>query len=227
MPRPRPWTDDDLRAAVPASRSLNEVADRLGVAVGGATYASLRTRIVELALDAEHLRMEPRRRLRARAWTDDDLEHAVRVSESIAGVLRTLGYQPSGGMHRYISAHIRRLALDTSHFTGQAWARGKTLPPSPRARPLGEILVANSIYSSGHLRRRLIRAGLKESRCEICGLDTWRGEPLPLALDHINGEPTDNRLENLRIVCPNCHALTETWCARNRRPRRPPGLATV
>ena len=82
---------------------------------------------------------------------------------------------------------------------------------------LDEILVENSTYrSSAQLRRRLILAGLKCQRCEHCGLDEWMGQELPLSLDHINGDPTDNRLENLRILCPNCHALTETWCARNR-----------
>jgi hypothetical protein len=84
---------------------------------------------------------------------------------------------------------------------------------------LDEILVVNSTYTStATLRRRLIKAGLKEARCESCGISEWQGQPLPLALDHINGVHTDNRLENLRILCPNCHALPDTWCVRNREP---------
>ena len=216
MPRPRTWTDDDLREAVAASSTWREVSRRLGLRAGGRSHQQLQQHVARLGLNTSHLPAMIDGRVRPpRAWTDDDLRDAVRESVSIAGLLRRLGYQPSGGMHRFIKAHIRRLELDTSHFTGQSWAKGRRLSTGFRARPLDEILVANSTYSSsGGLRRRLIREGLKEPRCEICGLDTWRGEPLPLALDHVNGDPTDNRLENLRILCPNCHALTDTWCAR-------------
>jgi HNH endonuclease len=120
-------------------------------------------------------------------------------------------------MHRYIRGQIARLELDTGHFTGRAWRRGLVGTSSGRRLGLEEILVKGSTYTSGSaLRRKLVRAGLKEDRCEICGLSTWLGQPLPLELDHINGDPTDNRLENLRILCPNCHALTETWCGRSR-----------
>ncbi len=118
-------------------------------------------------------------------------------------------------MYRYVNAKIRTLGIDTSHFPGQAWSRGMTCPEGSRSRPLEEILVLGSTYPSGRLRERLVAAGLKTAHCEICGTADWQGKPLSLALDHINGDPIDNRLENLRILCPNCHAQTDTWCRRN------------
>jgi hypothetical protein len=79
-------------------------------------------------------------------------------------------------------------------------------------------VAGSSFMRPSRLRQRLIAEGLKAPRCENCGLSSWRGELLPLALDHINGDPHDNRLENLRILCPNCHSLTDTWCGRKNRP---------
>ena len=84
----------------------------------------------------------------------------------------------------------------------------------------------SGVRNRSHLKRRLIAAGLKENRCENedCGLAEWRGKPLSMALHHVNGDGSDNRLENLRMLCPNCHSQTENFAGRNRkRPRRAGG----
>lgn len=223
MPRSPGWSEAELTSAVAESRSLAEVCRRLGLRLGGGTYATLHRHIARLGLDAGHLPAVVEGRVRVRrSWSDDDLRAAVLASTSVAEVQRRLGFTPSGGMHRSIRSHILRLGLSTEHFRGQSWARGRPPTQGFVPRPLSEVLVRDSTYvNSARLRRRLIRAGLKIAECERCGLDAWQGEPLPLALDHINGESTDNRLENLRILCPNCHALTETWCGRNKGRRTP------
>jgi 5-methylcytosine-specific restriction endonuclease McrA len=82
-------------------------------------------------------------------------------------------------------------------------------------RDLADLLVSGSQANSDRLRRRLIRSGIKNALCEICGNTEWNGQPISLELDHVNGKSNDNRLENLRILCPNCHAQTETYRGRN------------
>jgi len=85
----------------------------------------------------------------------------------------------------------------------------------PQAMPVDVLLSGRR--NRGHVKRRLIRLGLKEDRCEICGISVWRGAPLSLALHHVNGDGRDNRLENLQLLCPNCHSQTDNFAGRNVR----------
>lgn len=88
--------------------------------------------------------------------------------------------------------------------------------PRPRRMPLDTLLVAGRLKTNrSHLKRRLLDEGLKANRCEQCGLTEWRGQFLSMALHHINGEGKDNRLSNLELLCPNCHAQTENFAGRN------------
>jgi HNH endonuclease len=97
---------------------------------------------------------------------------------------------------------------------GKAVKRGE-LVPREWVIPIDELLVAGPRRNRGHIKRRLLAEGLKVNRCEECGLTEWRGRPLNMALHHVNGDGSDNRLENLVLLCPNCHAQTPNYGGRN------------
>jgi hypothetical protein len=121
----------------------------------------------------------------------------------------------SGGAHRVLRKYAGEWGISADHFDPYAAVRGSR--PEQRT-PLDEILVENSSFSRSHLKERLYSEGLKEPSCEICGQgEAWRGQVMGMILDHVNGISNDHRLENLRIVCPNCAATLSTHCARNRK----------
>lgn len=145
--------------------------------------------------------------MRRRSWTVQQLKNAVKKSRSIRQVLLCLNLKPAGGNYTQIQKYIDEYGLGADHFKGRGWSIGLHLPPRPKI-PLEKILVKNSFFQSFKLKNRLFTAGLKPLHCEDCGWNrrTSAGY-LPLELDHINGNPRDNRLINLRVLCPNCHSL--------------------
>jgi hypothetical protein len=155
--------------------------------------------------------------MNSRSYTDQELIAAVKASFSIRGVLKILRLSPTGCNYKGMPANFARLGLDVSHFTGQGHLRGKHHGWTPK-RPLSEILVVGSTYfGSNHLKRRLIKEGLLVNLCSECGLlPEWQGKPLIMILDHRNGDNTDNRLENLRLLCPNCNSQQPTFAGKNR-----------
>jgi Zn finger protein HypA/HybF involved in hydrogenase expression len=149
------------------------------------------------------------------SYTLEEFKSSVLNSNSIAQALTKLGLSPKGGNYRVFKKFQKLYNVDTSHFTGQGHLKGKT--HNFNTIPLNQILVKDYDYSSNSLRKRLIVEGLKEHRCECCGLDEWLGELIPLELDHIDGDHSNNTIENLKILCPNCHAKTPTYRGKNKK----------
>jgi 5-methylcytosine-specific restriction endonuclease McrA len=104
-------------------------------------------------------------------------------------------------------------------FSRNAWSdaiRRGVIVPRPRREPIDDVLSRGRPRNRNHVKLRLLGAGFKEARCERCGLNQWNGRPVSLELHHVDGDGIDNRLENLQILCPNCHSQTDTWGGRNR-----------
>jgi len=147
-------------------------------------------------------------------YSEQELRELVPAVTSLTEILRHFGLRPAGGNHKLLRRWLDEWGISTDHFIGT---------PSPRPREpiaLEDVLVPGSTYQRSQLKQRLYDTGLKSRSCELCGQgEDWRGRRMALILDHINGVADDNRLENLRIVCPNCAATLDTHCGRaNRRP---------
>jgi hypothetical protein len=150
-------------------------------------------------------------------YTKELLEALVKESVSVAEVLRKLGKQPSGNTHLYISKRIKELGIDTSHFLGRGANRGNNHKGGTPKKTWQEILVLrqdNKRELTLRLRRALIEYGRKY-QCENTNCfvqENWLDREITLHVDHINSNWRDNRPENLRFLCPNCHSQTDSYC---------------
>lgn len=137
-------------------------------------------------------------------YTKEFLQEIVKTCTTWAEVCRKLGIKPFTGSQTYLKKRCCFFKIDISHFLGRAYRRGKTFPS---IRPIEEYLIIGNIGKSHDLKNRLIKEGLKERKCEKCEITEWDGFPAPLELDHQNNNHFDNRLENLKILCSNCHSI--------------------
>lgn len=222
--RPSKYTRDVLAPIVARARSLSAVLRALGLPTTGGNHRMIAARIRQAELDTSHFAYGRTSELRLAAVSNEELAAIVRACRSVAQVCQRLGLPDEGRPHHDLAARIRKLGIETSHFRGQGWSRGETsrshlsVASGAKRRSFRdeEVFVANSPIIEGRsIRRRLLAMGLLY-QCAWCGLAEWRGQPIVLHLDHINGINNDNRIANVRLLCPNCHSQTPTFCNRRR-----------
>ncbi|MFE4637288.1 HNH endonuclease signature motif containing protein [Streptomyces sp. NPDC056773] len=205
-----PYTRERLTEAANGSRTLTEALTKLGVDPKGGSRRYLLDRMRKLGVDVAHFEQEGVK------WTREILTEAVATSTNMCDVLRRLGLEVVGGHHTHISRRVKAFGIDTSHFQ----------LPSPAGRPKvrhtpESILIRQDDsharrMQSAHLKSALTALGVPE-RCAMCGIEpTWQGYPLPLEVDHVDGDWRNNQRDNLRLVCPNCHSTTDTYRGRGK-----------
>lgn len=147
-------------------------------------------------------------------YTKELLEENVKDCYSFAELCRRLGLKPEGSNPKTLRKKMNEFGVDYSHFTGQGWRKNSNNPVY-KGKYLPKLCEHSSL-SSSNTKKLVYRLGLKENKCEICGITEWQGNPIICELHHINGDSTDNRIENLQILCPNCHSQTDNFRSRNR-----------
>lgn len=144
--------------------------------------------------------------------TEEEFVHIITESTSCAEAMRRIGYKcTTGNANLTVKRRIAELNLDISH-----WADNTKNAHIANKMPDEVYFAKDTPHSGTHIRDRLLKDGLMEYHCACCGnTGEWNGQPLVLQIDHINGDHNDNRLENLRFLCPNCHSQTDTFAGKN------------
>ena len=163
------------------------------------------------------------RKKRSVIWnsmTDDEFREMVKNSKTYVEMLKNFNIVNKGNNHKTLKHRIAKLNIDDSHISkGAGCNLGKKF--YKKKIPLEEVLVENSAYSRRSLKQRIITGKILKNECTLCGIKpSWNNKPLVLVLDHVNGAFNDNRLENLRFICPNCHSQTPTFAGKKNKKKR-------
>ncbi|WP_055626279.1 HNH endonuclease signature motif containing protein [Streptomyces hirsutus] len=204
------YTKERLEEAARGARTLSEALVRLGVDPRSSTRRYVLGRMKKLGVDTAHFQREGVK------WTRDVLQEAVSASTNMCEVLRHLGLEVVGGHHTHISRRIKAYGLDISHFR-MPTRRGKPWRPRTPENLLVEQPPAQARrIPSDRIKWAMTALGVPE-QCTLCGTGSlWRGRSLPLEVDHVDGDWRNNRIENLRFLCPNCHSTTDNYRGRGK-----------
>lgn len=209
---------EKLKKVIAASRTLADVTRAFQLEPSGKRNRIIRRLAVQHNLDIRHL-IGNRSLSGYGRFTREQLTDAARTSTSISAMMRSLGMNPRvGSSGNALRKRLQVLGIDTSHFSGSGWAKGLN---SNKRKSADEVLCrlppCSRKVETHVLRRAMLESGFKEE-CVLCGLGrVWRGRPLVIQIDHIDGDTLNNLKSNLRFVCPNCHSQTDTYGNKNGR----------
>lgn len=203
----RRWDEDSLREITEQCSTYQDILKRLDLVPVTSSYDRLKSYLKKYNIDSSKFQKIVRRH--NPKWDEVILRDIISNSFSKKEVLSKMGIT-TPGYHRVLNRYINLYGIDISHFKYPTKERHRKMS-------LSDILKENSTYSRAALKKRLFKEHLKENVCELCGQgETWNGKKMSLILDHINGVYNDNRIENLRMVCPNCNATLDTHCGKNK-----------
>lgn len=202
------WSKNNLLECIEESNNYKDIIVKLGLSVSTSTYYRLHKYLNKYSIDFKNKNKYYKNKNNIR-WSKENLSHIIKSSNSNSDVLYNLGLNAIGDNIKTLKKYINEYGINIDHFNYDR--KGNN-----RSYKLSDILIQNSSYNRGRLKDRLYKEGLKKRICELCGQDEmWKGKKISLILDHKNGINNDNRLENLRIVCPNCNAGLDTHCGKN------------